>query len=197
MAEPRTDRGRSTKGLIVRAAAALMYERGIRATSLDDVLAAAGCGKSQLYHYFAGKDDLVAAVLESQLADVLADQARFDLSTWSGWKAWFDALLHGQEARGFSGCPFGSLAVEASAMGPEMRALVADAFARWHASLARALDQMKRDGKLSRSSRPRRLADATMACVQGGYLLSTAEHDLRPMRQSLAAAYAQLRASRA
>ena len=53
MAEPRTTRGRERKGAIVEAAAALMYQRGVRATGVDEVLVASGAGKSQFYHYFS------------------------------------------------------------------------------------------------------------------------------------------------
>lgn len=49
---------------------------------------------------------------------------------------------------------------------------------------------------LGPSARPTVLAQTTLAAIQGGYLLSTARHDIRPMRTALAAAYAQLRAAR-
>ena len=32
-----------------------MFTRGVRGTGLDDVLAAAGMGKGQFYHYFHDK----------------------------------------------------------------------------------------------------------------------------------------------
>ena len=69
---PATERGRRARADIADAAV-LVYQRGVRATSLDDVLAAAGCGKSQLYHYFDDKADLVGAVVDRQLEFVLAD----------------------------------------------------------------------------------------------------------------------------
>ena len=40
------------------------------------------------------------------------------------------------------------------------------------------------------------LAQATLATIQGGYLLSTAHNDIEPMRNALASAYGQLRAAR-
>jgi TetR/AcrR family transcriptional repressor of nem operon len=61
--EPRTGRGRASRERIVEHAAELFAERGVAATSLDDVLAAAGAGKSQLYHYFRGRDELVEAAV--------------------------------------------------------------------------------------------------------------------------------------
>ena len=48
--EPKTARGRERKGAIIEVAAALMYERGVRATGLQDVLAESRSGKSRFYH---------------------------------------------------------------------------------------------------------------------------------------------------
>jgi len=173
-----------------------MYERGARGTGVEDVLVAAGCGKSQFYHYFSNKDDLVATVLEYQLATVLGELGQFRLDTWSGIRAWFDTLLEGQERRGFMGCPLGSLAVELSTTGPDMQRRVADAFARWESVLACGLASMKTSRALARSAQPAVLAEATIAAIQGGYLLSTAHQDIRPMRTALTTAYTQLRAAR-
>ncbi len=193
---PKTARGRERKSAIVRAAAALMYERGVRATGLEDVLADSGSGKGQFYHYFSSKDDLAAAVLEHQLTTVLGELEDFRLDTWSGIRGWFDALLEGQQQRGFKGCPVGSLAIELSACGRDMQRRVADAFSRWEIILAGGLAAMKARRALDRSARPELLAEATLATIQGGYLLSTAHHDIGPMRTALAAAYTRLRASR-
>ncbi len=50
-----TRRGRASRERIVERAAELFAERGIAATSVDEVLAAAGAGKGQFYHYFRGR----------------------------------------------------------------------------------------------------------------------------------------------
>jgi len=196
VAQPKTARGRERRRTIISSAAALMYERGVHATGVDDVLAAAGCGKSQFYHYFSSKDDLVGAVLEYQLETVLGELGRFRLDTWTGLRVWFDSLLAGQEERGFRGCPVGSLTVELSASSPSLQERVADAFSRWENLLADAFAAMKAKGLLEPRAHPARLAQTTLAAVQGGYLLSTAQRDPRPMRTALAAAYDQLRALR-
>ena len=193
MDQPKTQRGRRTREAIIRAAAGLMYERGVRATSVDDVLLAAQAGKSQFYHYFETKDDLAAAVLEHQLSQVLEQQANFPLETWRGLLAWFDALVEGQRSRGCRGCPVGSMATEMSAMSSDLADLVAAAFARWQAALEEALTEMRRRGRLASNARPEVLATVTLAQIQGGYLLSAAARDLEPMKQALDAAYANLR----
>src|SRR5687768_5623607 len=52
---------------ILEAAARAMGERGYRATSVEDVIAAAGlAGKAHFYHYFKSKQELGYAVLEHQ-----------------------------------------------------------------------------------------------------------------------------------
>lgn len=196
MQEAKTRRGQERRDAIVDAAAGLMYERGVRATSLEEILDAAGAGKSQLYHYFSSKDDLAAAVLEHQLSQVLGQQQGFRLETWSGLRSWFDALVAGQEARDFNGCPFGSLAIEMSAMSEELRARVADAFLQWQTSLAEAFEEMRRRGLIRKGAVPGELADMTLAAIQGGYLLSSAERDPAPMVQSLKLALAHLRSWR-
>lgn len=177
----------------MRAAATLMYERGVRATSLDDVLVAAGAGKSQLYHYFEAKEDLVAAVLEHQLALVLGEQEQFRVATWTGIRAMFDALLEGQRTCGCRGCPVGSLAAEMTAISDEMAERVGSAFARWQSSLESAFTRMQETGRLRRGTQPRVLAEVTLSQIQGAYLLSTAMQEIEPMQRALDAAYQQLR----
>lgn len=193
MHEPKTQRGQARRAAIVEAAAALMYERGVRGTSIEDVLDAAEAGKSQLYHYFSSKDDLSAAVVDHQLAQVLGAQQEFRLDTWNGLRAWFDALLEGQQSRGFRGCPIGSLAVEMSAMSPELRARAAEAFRHWQRTLERAFASMRKRGLIDADALPDDLAQVTLAAIQGGYLLSTAEQDLQPMVRSLDLVFTHLR----
>jgi AcrR family transcriptional regulator len=109
-----TERGRRTRASIIDAAATLMYQRGVTATSLDDVLAAAGSGKSQLYHYFTDKADLVAAVIDRQLELVLAAQpALARANSWSGIDAWAAQILEAHTAPGGPfACPLGTIAIE-------------------------------------------------------------------------------------
>ena len=53
-------------------AAELFAERGIAATTVDEVLAAAGAGKGQFYHYFRGRDELAAAAVGFRCSQVVA-----------------------------------------------------------------------------------------------------------------------------
>src|SRR5271154_2678916 len=94
-AQPATAKGRETGGRITRAAAELVSERGVAGTSLDDVRARAHASKSQLYHYFTDRDDLMRAVARAVTDDVLRGQAALfaQLDTFDGLRAWTDALV--------------------------------------------------------------------------------------------------------
>ncbi len=136
MPEPTTRRGKDTKGRIVELAATLMYERGVNATSIEDILAASGTGKSQFYHYFSNKEQLVAEVLRHQLQQVLREQSLFPLDSWEGISAWFQAMVDMQQnQRDYRGCPLGSIASELLDQGDFLRSRAAEAFARWESAL--------------------------------------------------------------
>jgi len=189
--EPRTTRGRASRGRIVEAAADLMFVRGVRGTSLDDVLAASGVGKGQFYHYFADKEDLVHAVIARQADRVLDGQRPVldALDSWAAIAAWFDLLVAIEEAQGcVGGCPVGSLASELSDRDEVARAALVAAFDRWEGYLARGLGRMLERGGLRADANPAVLAASTMASIQGGLLLAQARKDARALRLALDAA---------
>lgn len=190
---PLTERGRRTRAAIVDAAATLMYQRGVCATSLDDVLAAAGSGKSQLYHYFADKADLVAAVIERQLEIVLEAQPALDhVDSWEGIDAWAAEILQRHSAPGGPfACPLGTMAAELK-NDETFRPRLDAAFRRWEAPLARGLQAMKDRGELSAETDPARLVAGLIAALQGGMLLARVRGDIAPLQEALTNAVAQL-----
>ncbi len=192
MTEPSTRRGRDSKARIIAAAARLMYERGIKGTSVDDILAASGAGKSQFYHYFPDKSALVVEVLGYQLDQILDEQSRLRLDSYSAIAIWFERLVAMHDARGLRGCPLGSLAGEATAQGDQLRKAAAAAFARWESTVAAALEDMRRRGVIADGVDPAELAEAVIAIIQGGYLVSSVKGDVEPMRKALRVALRHL-----
>jgi TetR/AcrR family transcriptional regulator, transcriptional repressor for nem operon len=195
VAEPRTDKGRATRNRVLDAATELVFEHGVAGTTLDDVRAAANVSKGQLYHYFADKDDLVHAVIDRTVEQVLGAQPRLtNLSSWAAIAAWFDDLVQLQVDRhAVGGCPIGSLAGELAETDEQARTELAAGFDRWEAPLRQGLRQMQADGKLRRSADPARLATATLAAIQGGLVLTQTRRDPQQLRIALDAASAYLR----
>ena len=68
----RSAKGAQTKLQIIRAAADLFHQQGVRATSPDEVIQASGTGKGQFYHYFKNKEGLVHEVLQAHLEEIKA-----------------------------------------------------------------------------------------------------------------------------
>lgn len=66
-----SSKGRQTRGAIEQAARTLFAERGFHGTTLADITSAAGKSTAVLYRYFTDKEDLLAAMAESFLTDVV------------------------------------------------------------------------------------------------------------------------------
>jgi TetR/AcrR family transcriptional repressor of nem operon len=193
---PLTPKGTATRSRIVAAAAEAILERGVARTSLDDVCAAAQVGKSQLYHYFADKDALVAEVIRHQTENVLSGQGEHyaDLTTWEAWQAWIDHIVSHQVDRGcVGGCPLGSLGSELSDGDERARTQVVEGFARWESGFREGLAEMQRRGDLDPDADPASLATFVLGALQGGLLLTQVRKDERVLRICLEGALDRIR----
>ncbi len=192
-----TARGQRTRDAIVDAAAELMYVHGVAGTSVDKVLAASGAGKSQMYHYFKNKDQLVEAVIDRYLAQILGNQlAIFTLASWADFDTWAEQLLDlHRQARLPIACPLGNLAGELGD-DPKVAPLLDRAYRTWESHLTRGLERLRDQGELPAGTDLARLAQAAMACVQGGLLLAHIRGDLTALEDALHIAVAHLRAHR-
>jgi TetR/AcrR family transcriptional repressor of nem operon len=189
-----TPRGKRTRDAIVDAAAQLMYVDGVAGTSVDKVLAASGAGKSQMYHYFKNKDQLVEAVIDRYLEQILGNQpAIFALTSWADFETWTEQLLDvHRRAGGPIACPLGNLAGEVGD-NPKLAPLVDQAYRTWEAHLERGLTTLRNKGELVAGADPARLAQAAMTSVQGGLLLAHLRHDITALEDALQIALTYLR----
>jgi TetR/AcrR family transcriptional repressor of nem operon len=181
-----TDQGKRTRDLILGTAADLIYTNGVAATSLDKILAACGTGKSQMYHYFKNKQQMVEAVIEYNLERILANQPLIgQLDSWDNFDLWVEQLLdlhRGPE--GPAACPLGNLAGELGA-DPLYAPLIDKAYRIWESHLTRGLTSLQDKGELAKDAAPERLGQATMACLQGGLLLAHIRRDVTPLTDAL------------
>lgn len=190
-----TARGAKTRARIVAAAAELMYVRGVGATTLDEVVAASGVSKSQLYHHFAGKEMLVRAVIDLTGERVMQRErdALSTVSTMAGLRRWRDALVQNNALRhGAYGCSLGSLASDVADQDEVARRTLHELFGAWQALLADALGRMREAGVLPPDAPVEQLATGLMGAVQGGYMLAQTAHDVAPMGTSIDMALAHI-----
>jgi TetR/AcrR family transcriptional regulator, transcriptional repressor for nem operon len=189
-----TSRGASTRQRIVDVTAGLTFEKGVEGTTLDDVRAAAGVSKSQLYHYFADKEALVREVISAQAAHVLAAQgtALTQIDSLASLRRWCDWVLALNRRGANRGCPLGSLASEMANKSEQARALLVAGFNSWEDRLAEGITKMQESGELGSSAAPRDLAIGVLCAVQGGLLLAKTSRSEAPLKLALDMALAHV-----
>ena len=191
-----TAKGARTRATIVDAAATLMLNDGVAGTTIEGVCAAAGVGRSQVYHYFDDKGALVRAVIERQAELVLGGQephlAR--LQGWRDWEAWRDSVVELQRRAGcVGGCPLGSLASELADEDELSRQVLLMSFQRWERAFRGGVRRMKDLGLLRQDADTDLLATTLLAALQGGLLLCQTWKDVTPLETSLNGAIGYLR----
>jgi AcrR family transcriptional regulator len=91
-----TAKGRQTRAAIEQAARKLFAERGFHGTTLADITSAAGKSAAVFYRYFADKEDLLAALAESFLHDIVTPSgSSVDLPDSPDDDAFFTAVVTG------------------------------------------------------------------------------------------------------
>lgn len=182
--QPATKQGRTTRQRILAAAAELMHQRGVAGTSLDDVRAATATSKSQLYHYFDGKQALVHAVIAYQLGRVIAAQRpQIDrLDSVEALRRWAARVVElNRQAASAGGCPLGGLASELSDSDPGARRAMTLAFDDWQQHLSRGLAAMDLPAEADHEA----IALGLLAALQGGLLLAQVQRSSQPLEIAL------------
>ena len=180
-----TPKGARTRARIVEEAAALIHERGVAGTTLEDVKVAAEVSGSQMYHYFPDKNDLVQAVIDYQ-ADTIVNQHRLALGSANGVEAWRDMVITAAKlTKAKGGCPLGSLVGQLAENDPEARALMAAGFDQWAAALGDGLRSLQAEGKIPSEIDPDDLATTLLATLEGGSLLAQVLRTTRPFETAV------------
>ncbi len=186
-AMPKTARGAATRARIVDAATELVRTHGAANTTIDAVIESSKVSKSQVYHYFADKDDLVLAVVQRQTECVLGTHEELlrKLNSLAGIRRWRDAVVElTRKTNCKGGCPLGSLAAELSEA-PRTRAALAEGFARWASYFEAAFARMQTRAGVKPSVDLQELSEAMLASLQGGLLLAQTIRSTRPLELAL------------
>ncbi len=196
---PRSSPGPDSRTRILDAALDLFHAKGVAATGLDEILAASGTGKSQFYHWFASKDELVleAMRLHRQRVATGVIPLKRDLQTWQDLEEWFAFFVGALEASGCSrSCPIGTMAVEFTEPQTALRDEACDLFRAAREPLVRLFRRLQQAGKLRRGANPQALADYCYTVMQGGLLVGKIERSAAPFRHAVQQVLAHLKSLR-
>jgi AcrR family transcriptional regulator len=164
--------------------------RGYHASSLGDLMAAAGVSGGALHHHFPTKKALALAVIEERVAAAVEE-------TWiapvlaastarEGVRAVFEAVADELEQQGFvRGCPLNNLAHELSLADPEFRIALAGIFAGWRRAIS---DKLRADQQAGRDegTDPERFAALAVAAYSGAMSMAKTAQDASVLRDCLA-----------
>ncbi len=176
-----TDPAPTTRERLIFTAMQLFWEKGYGATSVADLLKAAGANSGSLYHFFPGKQDLLLAVLAAYrdgIGPMLLAPA------WAGVDDPVErvfALLDRYrrsivETECVYGCPIGSLALEIHEPDPSVRAALAANFDAWVDAVERCLDAA--GARFAEDTDRRALAEFVLTTMEGGVMQSRTHRDV-------------------
>lgn len=175
-----SEKGIKTKAKIVETARELFHRNGVKATSVDEILKISGAGKSQFYHYFKNKDDIVHAVLQFylQLFKQGKGPVRLQINSWDDLEEFFYSHVRGIEMfNSERSCPIGSIGNELASENEEIRKDVNLIFGFMRNNISNFFADLKADGKLNKTADPESLADFCISTVQGALLLAKVRKD--------------------
>lgn len=190
-----TPRGAATRQRIVEAAAALIRERGVADTGLDDIGNATATSKSQLFHYFpGGKSDLLLAVAAHEAEQVIADQQPYlgDLTSWRKWQAWQRRVIQKYDAQR-DRCPLSALTTHMGKATPATRQIVSALYDTWTRHLAAGVQALKDSGEISADTDVDATATAVLAAIQGGVLMMQSTQSISYLETALGQAINAMR----
>jgi len=178
-----------TRTRIVRTAMELFWEKGFQSTSVADILSRSQVHSGSLYHFFPGKQDVLAAVLEAY---------RDGIEEWLLKPAWSGvddpierifALLDGYRIQLVStdctyGCPIGSLALELHEPDPRIRDLLSTNFRQWVDAIETCL--VEAGDRLPAALDRRRLAEFTLTVMEGAIMQARTYRDIASFDRNIA-----------
>ncbi|QPC93789.1 TetR/AcrR family transcriptional regulator [Mesorhizobium sp. INR15] len=165
--------------------------RGYHASSLGDLMVAAGVTAGALHHHFPTKKALALAVIEERVANAVDETwikpLRAAGSAREGIRLVFEAVAAELENQGFvRGCPLNNLAHELSLADQDFRTALAGIFADWREAIAEKVRADQQSGR-EQGVDPGRFATLAVATYSGAMSMAKTDQDAGVLRDCLAA----------
>lgn len=193
-----TRKGEATRQRIVEGAAEVIRERGVLATTLDDVRARTRTSKSQLFRYFPdGKEELLLAVARWEADRVIEVQQPVlgTLRTWDDFRTWQKLVLGHYTEQGRH-CPLNVVMSQIGRNTPGAQSVVTQLMQRWLSELTAGIEHLRAAGEVRPGLDPRQAASALLAGVQGGVLMLLTTGEAEHLEAALDVGIAGLRAGK-
>jgi TetR/AcrR family transcriptional regulator, transcriptional repressor for nem operon len=175
---------------LLEAAQRLMLGKGFPATTVEEICAAAGVTKGSFFHYFAGKEEIGAAVLEHFVTGRMQAVHGAPCSRWRDplkrVYGYVDFMIKlSREPSAQLSCLLGNFAQELSDTHPKLRAQCARHFDQWAQTIKRDLDAAKARYAPKAAFDTHSLAEHFIAVLEGALILVKAKQDRKILEQQL------------
>ncbi|MDX8535224.1 TetR/AcrR family transcriptional regulator [Mesorhizobium sp. VK25A] len=189
---PRKKRTNDPEGMrrrVLDVAEGAFQARGYHASSLGDLMAAAGITGGALHHHFPTKKALALAVIEERVAaavrETWIEPVLAAPSAREGVRAVFEAVAAELEQQGYvRGCPLNNLAHELSLADDEFRSALARIFAGWRQAIADKVRADQLEGGEGGTD-PERFAALAVAAYSGAMSMAKTSQDPGVLRECL------------
>ncbi len=181
-------KGERTREKILDEARLIFKCKGFGATTINDLLAASGTTKGNLYFHFTDKEAIGLEVLrrEQQSFYRFLDQAFAGQAPAAGLDNFFRKALEKQSQQGFvGGCLFGNTALETSDTAPVFAGLVQEVFIKWIGKLEQKIASAQVDEQIRTDISAGELAEMVVATIEGGIMQSRLQKSAAPLERSL------------
>lgn len=179
-----------TRDNLMEAAFVLVRQKGLSATSVDEICAAAGVSKGAFFHHFKSKDELAAAAANhwSDVTEAFFETAPYHapqdpLDRVLGYIAFRREMMAGEIAD-FT-CFVGTMAQEAWMSSPPIAAATWDSMSRHADRLVPDIEAAMAQHAPAGDRDARSLALHIVAVTQGAFILAKASGDAAVAQDSL------------
>lgn len=182
-----TAKGEHTRQRIVEAADRLIGRHGVTRVTLENVRTEANVSCSQIYHYFADKQALIAAVVDHQDSLSLGGESMVgSFDSADAVRSWVQRLVEGQRESQFAGgCPIAALGAGLIDLDGATLAQLARTFRRCEDGIRAGYRTMHANDDLAPNADPDALATMTLATAIGGLVLTQLNRDASPLQVAL------------
>jgi len=180
----------------------LIYKSGFKGVSMDEIAAAAGLKKANLFHYYPTKEALGLAVFDYAVREVQNEMAaRYssdNVDPIEMVSKMFDGAAQEMQKKGCSGgCFVGNMAQELSDYNENLRHKVANHMHLWQQRLADYMERWRTKGYFKPGFDTSTAAQGILSIFEGAMLVCKVTRSTEALNSSKSVAISYLQASKA
>ncbi len=168
-------KGQETRNHILKESRKLFTLQGFGNTSINEIIAATGVKKGNLYYHFPSKEELGLAVLtdtRDEFFTILESSFTGDTPVAKIINSCNFIMAMMQQTNFVGGCLFGNTALEMTDSNPGFGTIIQEVFSHWIVRIEEELRLAAQSGMLQNQLPPHTLATAIVATLEGGIMLS-------------------------